>query len=450
MAEQQLKASWSKFKKDQLVTIMKEQNLGYKSGLTKDQIIDVLIDRQIEIPPLQASAEEKHDDKEGDPEHVAEGDEDPNVNDEDDYLAFIDAQTRQQNDFLKEIRDQQTRFFSEMNQDRQILYEKVLIPMTSKVFGSGQTHPNGGSTSRDRAGSLPTALNPNKNCSVPMQGHPYNVGNAPMQGFPTNQNTASSRYNSGIDTARQFGFGAGNVEPTGGSTSTFGSVPHLSFPAAHQTSATDQLFDRDFNAVFERRLQEVSKLDSRRFANLHPWSSQFSFVAARNATINKIESFKNSEIYRCITRYCALYFDACPGRARLYCYVLSKIPQPINESDQILKSLIRSVDISIETNCPLKTQDVDSLYNNYQIEKYSVNPGPSGTGPYSFRAPHEKKGSYAFNNQQSGYSQGHARSKNYCIDFQKNNCARKKENCRFKHKCEICEGDHGADSCNSK
>ena len=413
MAEEATRAAWMRLKKDDLISIMQRCNLAHKSGQTKEQLTDLLMHKGIdidnvpdaEVPPGPITTNENLNVI--GQQQPGPGDKEAEIGADEDYVSdFLESQSKQQNAFFSEIRQEQQRFFTKMQTDREELFKKVLMPLTERVFPTSQAHVGQSQgNSRPRSGSMPLPT----------------FSSAPVTATNSRPNYASSRPENVMGPS--FGSQASNQNYMNG---------------------YDHLFDRELNNVFERRLAEVSKLDARRFAILHPWSQQFSFVAARHATITKLENFKNHEIYRCVMRYCALYFDQNPDRARLYCYLLSKIPQPLTDTDQILKSLLRSVDISFETQCPLKTQEVDSLYSNYQIERsfQSTHPAAPAAGPHSFRTSYEKRG----NGHQS--SSGQARQKNVCIDFQRNACSR--NNCKYRHKCEKCEGDHGADFCTGK
>ena len=458
-----------KFKKDDLQLIMQHLNLAVKSSMTKDQLIDIIAEKNLDIDTANGIINANViQNKVNGPDQVnpnnpnvnqnsrGDGNEDGEEIGQDEYLAeLLLEQSKQQRAFLEEMKGQQRVFFEGMQKDRQQLISSLVAPLaqsrapqptmptTCSNLGPTVTQPFGDHSTgfRTRSETFPSSR-PATNST----GENYNVGSM-RPDVPLNNNLCNSNP--------QTCFPMGNLGHTTTNTnmrqksasfsnqapdyfSTFG---HLAGPSAKSSIEMDQVFDREFNAVFERRLAEVSRLDSKRFINLHPWVSQFSFIAARHVTITKLETLKNSEIYRCLARFSAVYTDQAPQRVRLYCYVLSKLPMPLNESDQILKTLIRSVDISIETNSLMRTQDIDALYSNYQIERSLQfnHPVPAGSGQYSFRSSNEKRVSSSGNGTQ-------ARAKNLCIDYQKGSCTRG-GNCRFRHKCEKCDGEHGAHAC---
>lgn len=188
-------------------------------------------------------------------------------------------------------------------------------------------------------------------------------------------------------------------------------------------------FDATYGTSFERSLYEVSIANQRRFALLHPWVYQLSFVCPKSEVITKMTQLSNYEILRSIARFTAANIskpNECQ-RILLLNYAISKINFPMDEVDQTFKNLINNIDIAIQSGAKYTTQDID---NSYTTMKLDMKTGPvNSTGQHSFRY------------QNSG------KSSHLCIDYQRGQCQRK-ENCRYIYRCENCKTfGHGSSTC---
>ena len=192
-------------------------------------------------------------------------------------------------------------------------------------------------------------------------------------------------------------------------------------------------------SIFERQLQEVGKLSHRRFRALHPWACELPWVSSLNSTPSDMKDIGINEMIQSINRFCGVYKDANQNtRVRLLNYFLSK-PKLVRTTvnDNMLKTLVSTIDQSIDDSRPLSFSDVDHLWTNLQLDLNCRNyPAASSVGNYSFRGN---------NNSNQKF-----KSNKTCHDFNKaSGC--KRTVCGFLHKCNKCSStEHGAANCDQQ
>ena len=184
-------------------------------------------------------------------------------------------------------------------------------------------------------------------------------------------------------------------------------------------------------SCFERQLNEVGKLTHKRFRALHPWSCELPWVSSLNSTPTDMKHIGINEMIQSINRFCGVYKDSSQTtRVRLLNYFLSK-PKLVRTrvNDNMLKTVVTTIDQSVDDSSPVSFSDIDHLWTNLQLANMELNFNTDQTEKIK-----NKKGS-------------DFKSNKTCHNFNSNKgCDR--DFCGFVHKCNNCESEeHGASEC---